>query len=70
MEAENAVAEVDGIAVIINCRNHFISSSGVSYGALGQEPRFSNGSGWKWGISVRELDGGPDQLAALWETSF
>lgn len=35
-------AEVNGTAVTLNCVNRFVSSSGVSYGALGQEPGFSN----------------------------
>jgi hypothetical protein len=35
-------AEVNGKAVTLNGMNHFISCSGVAYGALGQEAAFSN----------------------------
>jgi hypothetical protein len=34
--------EVNGTAVTLSGMNHFISSAGVSYGALGQEAGFSN----------------------------
>ena len=63
--------EVNGTAVTLNGMNHFISSAGVAYGALGTGSGIlQRNSGWKRGISVPKLDGSPDQLAAIREISF